>query len=366
MQSLSRHYLFTSLLFLCLFSTSISAQSSSCKPVNCVAQCQPSCSGTDVCVLSTMSNCGQCPPSKCMSKSALGISSPSDNNSSNKTTDDSNKQQGGDNNSSLIGGLVGGLVGGGLLIGGLALCIHRSRRNITSTLPFQPSAQQHSMENKSVIYPSLSDVPRAMFEYTRNSTSHSIASGVIPITYIPPSHQIQQSIHSLPNSNATTATENPFQDPHHSPYTVDINTTTTTTTNNNNDGDDDDDDMSSRHHSVISADAYPSHHAIQMTRAKPQILRVSSLRRNGSAPTLSTKPSHEEQGPKWMRGNSTIELATTTGSKSNTNQENPFSPDDDDDDLPGSSRPSMNQSLGSTLGDGEITIFWHGQQQQQH
>ncbi|ORZ07650.1 hypothetical protein BCR42DRAFT_442612 [Absidia repens] len=328
-----------------------------------------------------MSNCGQCPPSKCMSRSALGISSPPDNNSSHKTTDDGNEQQGGENNSSLIGGLVGGLVGGGLLIGGLALCIHRSRRNITRALPFQSSVQQHHqqqqqqqsssfMNNKFVIYPSLSDVPQAMLEHTRNSTSHSIASGVIPITYIPPSHQIQQSINSLPNSNATTAIENPFQDPHHSPYAVKINTTSSSSSKKDDDNDDDD-DMSSRHHSVISADVYPSHHAIQMTRAKPQILRVSSLRRNGSAPTLSTKPSHEVHGTKWMRGNSTIELATTTtGTKSGEDQENPFqsnlSTDDADDDLPGSSRPSMNQSLGSTLGDGEITIFWHGQQHQQH
>ncbi|ORZ22269.1 hypothetical protein BCR42DRAFT_165436 [Absidia repens] len=345
-----------------------------------------------------MSSCGQCPASKCMDKSALGIS---DNNSSNNSNSDQSE-----NNDGLIGGLVGGLVGGGIFISALAFCIYRYRKSSKSTLPIafqtttrynqqqqlQQQRRQRSMSRESNTFPRLSDVPRPMSESTRDSACHSITSGVIPIAYIPPSHHMQQEAYHqqsqlyrttspmAPHSNSsatpttvishsttTTAVDNPFQDPRHSQYTVD-------------DDEDDDDDMSSRHHSVISTNQQASHHAVQVTRAKPQILRVNTVRvndlkRGNSVRTILTKSEEEEQqqqqlqhGDGLVRSN-TMDAATldrTNVSQSPTGgEQDPFQDDrytvDDNDDLR-SSRPITNHSMGSTLGDGEITIFWSGQQ----
>lgn len=143
-----------------------------------MAQCQPSCSTTDVCVLSTMSNCGQCPASKCMSRAALGLSDDS-NNSNN-----SNSGDGDDNNAGLIGGLVGGLIGGGLLIGGLAFCINRYRkRSATASLPIvfqantrhhQQQQQQHFSMNTAGGYSNDDNsYPRPMSESTRDVSRNS-------------------------------------------------------------------------------------------------------------------------------------------------------------------------------------------------
>lgn len=387
-------WLFSSLLLLVVFSTSSSAQSSSCNPSDCVAQCQPSCSETEVCVLSTMSSCGQCPASKCMDKSALGIG----NNSSNNNSGGQNSE----NNGELIGGLVGGLVGGGLLIGALAFCVYRYRRTTKTSLPIafqtttrhnhqqqqQQQQRQRGMASENNAYPRLSDIPRPMSESTRDSACHSITSGVIPIAYIPPSHHMQQEIYQqdqlyrttspmtappnpsatpttmISHSTTTTAVANPFQDPRLSQYTV------------GDDDDDDEDDMSSRHHSIISTSQQASHHAVQVTRAKPQILRVNTVRvndlkRGDSVRTILTKSDKQddEDDGEYSHGLSRSNTANGKGTKSppNAGEQDPFQDDryavdeDEMDDIR-SSRPITNHSLGSTLGDGEITIFWSGQQ----
>ncbi|KAI8341943.1 hypothetical protein BC941DRAFT_499461 [Chlamydoabsidia padenii] len=355
----------SSFLLLVLFFTSSSAQSS-CSPDNCVAQCQPSCSNTDVCVLSTMSNCGQCPASKCLSRAALGLSD----------TNDSSNNNGGDNNAGLIGGLVGGLVGGGFLIGGLVYWINK-RKSATASLPIVFQSRQHQQQYgmdtngyNNDNNPRLSDIPRPMSESTRDSACHSITSGVIPIAYIPPSHHMQQEIYQQqqqyhlstsastvkPNQPSTTTTENPFQDPRQSQYTL------------NDDDDDDDDDMSSRHHSIISTGQQTAHQAVQVTRAKPQILRVNTVRvndlkRGGSVRTILTK---SDQDTTTLSRSNTIDTKSSITSN-NGGEQDPFqdtvmdSNDNDDNDLR-PSRPTTNHSLGSTLGDGEITIFWSGQQ----
>ncbi|KAI8081447.1 uncharacterized protein BX664DRAFT_317334 [Halteromyces radiatus] len=360
------------------FFSSISI-ASSCTPSNCIAQCQPSCSDDQVCVLGTMSNCGQCPASKCMSKEALGLS-PSDSNSNNGQDNNNNDNN---DNGALIGGLVGGLLGGGILVGGLVYCIFQYRKKSKTTLPIafhtttrlhkQQQQQQHYNHHNSLN--DFSDIPRPMSENTRDSTCHSITSGVIPIAYIPPSYHIQQEAyyqqqqrpHSSSSSSSTnsymksnqpwttsstatphatssnTAVENPFQDPRHSQYSID---------------DDDDDDMSSKHHSMISTTQTASHHAVQVTRAKPQILRVNTVRdlkRGDSVRTILTKSDD-------LSRSNTLELKNP----SSNGQQDPFQDDrytvENDDDEQPSSRPVTNHSLGSTVGDGEITIFWSGQQ----
>jgi hypothetical protein len=180
-------------------------------------------------------------------------------------------------------------------------------------------------------------------------TSSSSASSPLPNPSATPTTMIS-------HSTTTTVVANPFQDPRHSQYTID-------------EDEDDDDDMSSRHHSVISTGQQASHHAVQVTRAKPQILRVNTVRvndlkRGDSVRTILTKS--EQQDEDESRSN-TLNDGNRAKSPPGVGEQDPFQDerytvDDDDMDDLRSSRPVTNHSLGSTLGDGEITIFWSGEQ----
>lgn len=124
--------------------------SPNCTPSNCVAKCNPSCSLDQVCVLGTMSECGVCPRSSCVSRSLLGGgggSSGGDGSSSSSGSDSSSNGNGsGGNNSSshgndndqgtLIGGVVGGLLGAGLVVSAAGYAGFRYRQKKRNTLPF--------------------------------------------------------------------------------------------------------------------------------------------------------------------------------------------------------------------------------------
>lgn len=124
--------------------------SPNCTPSNCVAKCNPSCSSDQVCVLGTMSECGVCPRSSCVSRSLLGGgggSSGGDGSSSSSGSDSSSNGNGsGGNNSSshgnnndqgtLIGGVVGGLLGAGLVVSAAGYAGFRYRQKKRNTLPF--------------------------------------------------------------------------------------------------------------------------------------------------------------------------------------------------------------------------------------
>jgi hypothetical protein len=198
--------------------------------------------------------------------------------------------------------------------------------------------------------------------YQQQQQYHTTTTSTSPHHSIKVAQPVATPTTMTSHSTTTTAVENPFQDPRHSQYTV------------NDEEDDDDDDMSSRHHSVISTGQQASHHAVQVTRAKPQILRVNTVRvndlkRGGSVRTILTKSDEE---PTALSRSNTIDVVDSTNNDKATLDGNPFqddrfavvdhaNDDDDDDDLR-PSRPTTNHSLGSTMGDGEITIFWSGQQ----
>ncbi|KAI9304319.1 hypothetical protein BJ944DRAFT_267025 [Cunninghamella echinulata] len=420
-----------------LFSTSSLAQAppNNCMPSNCVAACEPSCTGNNICILGMMTNCGQCPASKCVDQSSIVGISPNngDNNNSNS---DNNSNDNDSSNTALIGGLVGGLVAGGLIIGVLVFSLIKYRKNKRITLPitFHSSVQQYRKKD--------SVLSQQMKESTRES-AHSITSGVIPIAYIPPSHHIQEESpykhHSIPSSTLTsnnnsnntdnntnnnnnntnhslwisnqqtetiitpplsaqlsiatptstlvngnssslssphhpytskTALENPFQDPRNTIYSL-------------NSEDDDYDDMDSKHGSVVMVNKaqLASHQAVQVTRAKPQILRVNTVRvndlsRGNSVRTILTKSSDDENN---LSRSNTVQSKTMVKEEQDHNplsssslhhSNDPFQDDrytvieeDEEEGRSSSSRntrPVTNHSMASTIGDGEITIFWSG------
>ncbi|CAO3639980.1 unnamed protein product [Cunninghamella blakesleeana] len=345
--------------------------------------------------------CGQCPASKCVSESSiLGVSPNNGNNNGNNGGNDDDNS-----NTALIGGLVGGLVAGGLIIGAIVFGLLKYRKNKRITLPitFHSSVQKYANNKKDSIS------SQQMKESTRGS-AQSFTSGVIPIAYIPPSHHIQeeeqqQQHHSISLSpsqqhhqpwisqeienrsnistpplsaqlstptktlvsssynNSKTTLENPFQDPRHTVYSL------------NSEDDDDDDDMSSKHDSMVGKVQLASHQAVQVTRAKPQILRVNTVRdlsRGDSVRTIFTKSENDQ-----LSRSNTLESSshvTTKLDHSNMNHhhrnDNPFQDDrytvneendEDEDDMKSTNtRPVTNHSMASTIGDGEITIFWSG------
>ncbi|KAI8065639.1 hypothetical protein BC940DRAFT_73930 [Gongronella butleri] len=379
-----RHTLYRPILFclaLCLV-PSVLGQSTSCQPSNCVATCQPGCSSSQYCVLGTMTQCGECPASKCVDSSSIGLGGDGSNNG------------GSDNNGPLIGGLVGGLLGAGLLAACIGFGLYKYRKNRKRSLPiaFQATQSMASMPTPSY-RPSV--IRARPFSESTAASTPSITSGVIPVAYIPPSqdmHLPHPSQHNtplnssalapaphrrvsqlnpaaaLPSSTSTTPAENPFADPRNSQYS-DYSV------------DDDDDDKSQ-----TNAAAY---RPVQFTRARAQIVRVNTVRdlQRGNSVRTITKSDQDAASP-TPESNSTSSTTpdapstpittttSTTGTMASTtaastptavhDAQNPFQDDvytvdddNNDDDAPRSTRPVTNHSIASsTQGDGEITIMW--------
>ncbi|GAA5801113.1 hypothetical protein EDC94DRAFT_543935 [Helicostylum pulchrum] len=286
-----------------------------CTPLNCSASCSPGCSIDDVCTLGTMLTCGVCPDSKCISRIALGLPPLPSAEANTKPS-----------SGPLIGGIVGGIFGGGLLLCGAGYLIYRQRKK-KNTLPlaFRSPDKLHRLERTT---------PMEIEDNNNNNNNNTrqIMSGVIPVTFIPPSRP--ESIATIPESETPQARYGSFStfanqhedDPFSDRPISNAHSIMTTTTHNG-----------SRRGSMEST---ISHHqtatvvqATQMMRAKPQIMRVNTVKptnglsRSGSIKTI--KP-----------------VETTT--------DNPF------DDKNKIQERKVTDSVMSAPGDGEITIFWNG------
>lgn len=197
-----------------------------------------------------------------------------------------------------------------------------------------------------------STIPSGQQQYTSPSPSESLCStrepvmsGVIPIAYIPPSRdtvieQQQQKYDSIVNrarqSHALYDHDNPFSDAHSSVSLSEKRDSTASSV-------------------VVMQRGAPATQAYQVMRAKPQIMRVNTVRtvdglnRSGSTRTILT---HEED----------VSLG-----RSNSTPARPQQPDAITDD-PFHDRHSTQSnamttkkttdSVMSAPGDGEITIFW--------
>ncbi|KAI9485179.1 MAG: hypothetical protein EXX96DRAFT_544179 [Benjaminiella poitrasii] len=267
------------LLSIILFAISPLIHAQNCKPSNCSASCTPGCSINDVCTLGTMVVCGVCPDSKCISRTVLGLPPVSSNNPTSAISDNGNNST-----SSLVGGLVGGLLGGGLILGVMAYFFIYRRRNNKNRLPLA----FHSMKKE-------------------EKTNRNI-SGVIPVTFIPPSSAKED----LQRSHYGSLVENPFND---RPVSI-ANSITTATTSVYQKRDSIESSTSHQHTTTV---------ATQITRAKPQIMRVN---------TVKVQDGLHRQG--------SIKKTLVT-------DDNPF----DD-------KHKLTDSVVSAPGDGEITIFWNG------
>lgn len=276
-----------------------------------------------------MVTCGVCPGSKCISRAALGLP-PAPITAEAKT---------GSSSGPLIGGIVGGIFGGGLLLGGIGYLIYRERKKKKDKLPlaFRSPNSLHRLERTPPMIIATAD--EEMAEHSSNNNNiRQVMSGVIPVTFIPPR---PESTVTIPESETPQArygsfstfanhndndNDDPFSD---NRPTSNAHSIMTTTTNN----------PGSRRGSLESTTSHQQtatvvQQATQMMRAKPQIMRVNTIKpiqgdltRTGSIKTI--KPMKEQD-------------------------DNPF------DDKNKVQERKLTDSLMSAPGDGEITIFWNG------
>ncbi|KAG2229123.1 hypothetical protein BDF21DRAFT_491489 [Thamnidium elegans] len=291
-----------------------SSLAQNCTPSNCSASCSPGCSIDNVCTLGTMLTCGVCPGSKCISRATLGLPP--------LPSPEANTKPG---SGPLIGGIVGGIFGGGLLLCGVGYLIYRQRKK-KNTLPlaFRSPDKLHRLERTTPMDQEIED--------NNNNNTRQIMSGVIPVTFIPPSRP--ESTATIPESETPQARYGSFStfanqhedDPFSDRPISNAHSIMTTTTNNG-----------SRRGSMESTISHQQTatvvQATQMMRAKPQIMRVNTVKpTNGLARSGSIK---------------TIKPVETT-------TDNPF---DDKNKIP---ERKVTDSVMSAPGDGEITIFWNG------
>lgn len=288
---------------------------------------------------------------------------------------------------------MGGLLGAGLIVVILIFLFIRRRNKKRSNLPlaFRGNKQRDNNINSS---------NATVNEEMQERTSRQVMSGVIPVTFIPPTPSSHNSMytesseaetpHSRYGSFATFANhpddhdlENPFSDrPISNAHS--IMTTTTTTT-----------DYPSRRNSVESNVSHQQmatvvQAATQIMRAKPQIMRVNTVRiqdglsRSGSF-KKTIQPDNTVHPSNHVTTCTSTTVATprsitpppptitTTSTTIKTTQNNDDDPFDDKnkvtttsptssytDSVVGSRNNKPTDSVMSAPGDGEITIFWNG------
>lgn len=313
----------------------VATYAQNCAPLNCPVSCTPSCSVEEVCTLSTMVTCGVCPGSKCMSRAALGL--PPIN-----TTGPVANNNGG--SGALIGGIVGGILGFGLLLGGGVFLFLRNRRKKNALpLAFRSPNQLHHLERT---------IPATVMDEEMQERM----SGVIPVTFIPPSRpestlttseseppQSRYGSFSTFANHPDNSSENPFDDrPISNAHSI-----MSTSTNNY-----------SRRGSIESTMSHQQVatvvQATQVLRARPTIMRVNTIKtpdgvkRSGSLKTIKPEPLSSAAS----NSNTTTPTTTATAVAS---EDNPF-----DDKNKIEPERKVTDSVVSAPGDGEITIFWNG------
>ncbi|CAO3590855.1 unnamed protein product [Absidia cylindrospora] len=264
-------FLTVCIIFICLCSSvraqaapSNSTSTDNCTPSNCHAICNPGCGTDTTCALGTMKSCGVCPSSSCVDNALLGLPKSGNNGGSNSG---SNSSSSGGTDGGMIGGIVGGLVGGGLLLAAVMFLLFRHKKQKKGGLPFIASRSRLDTPSLAMSSPtpignrSLGNNPLS------SPTPYSLASLS--------SYQRQQ--HHLDQRNISGG----HQQQHPRPIS--------TATSQMNDDDDDDrssiSSVSQRGSAMVAHVAHlqqqqasKSAQAFQVTRVKPQIMRVNTVR----------------------------------------------------------------------------------------
>ncbi|KAL9555028.1 hypothetical protein MBANPS3_002538 [Mucor bainieri] len=356
-----------------LLATSIGfCYAQNCK-TDCSSTCYPSCSGNNVCAVGTMTTCGVCPVPKCVPRSTIGL----------PDIEDTSDSSGGSSNAGLIGGLVGGILGAGLIVGVLIFLMVRRRIKKKNSIPLAFRGKQRSNNHSTAVNEEMQE----------QASRQQVLSGVIPVTFIPPTASSHNSMYTeseaeTPRSRygsfATFANQNEQDDDLENPFSDrpisnahSIMTTTTTTTDYHGRRDSMESNVSRQHVATVVQ-------ATQVMRAKPQIMRVNTVKvqdgvtRSGSF-KKTIQPDHTNSSASSTPITAHARATTTplpaaaveATSITITEEDDPF--DDKNkvssaaspttsytDSVVGSRNNKPTDSVMSAPGDGEITIFWNG------
>ncbi|CEP14866.1 hypothetical protein [Parasitella parasitica] len=284
-----------------------------------------------------MTTCGVCPAPKCVPRSTIGLPNIEDSQTNNSSS----------SNAGLIGGLVGGLLSAGLIVSVLVCLFIRRRNKKKSGLPLAIRNKQQSNN---------STMKREMQE----GASRQVMSGVIPVTFIPPSASNHSSVYAESQaSSRINNTENPFNDrPISNAHSILTNTTTTTDYRIR---------RGSSESNVSRQQTATVAQATQITRAKPQIMRVNTVMvKDGLTRSGSFKKTIQPENTHSLDSTST--MTASKEQRPAAEEENPFDDKNIATTSPNTSHTHSvvgprdikpTDSLVSAPGDGEITIFWN-------
>ncbi|KAI9274328.1 hypothetical protein BDA99DRAFT_497170 [Phascolomyces articulosus] len=397
-----------------------------CQPSHCKPQCVPGCSSNQRCILDVMKNCGECPVSQCVSLSALGISShtndlPNNNISSNdnevisSTSGDENSN----NKTGLIAGLTTGLVAGAVIVVAIAGLVYFKRKRRTqqqkdqynNTTQRQLEERVPTINNKplgpppaAAVLPATTMLPTDTTFWPKEAAPPSPQSPVFmgntlqiprltttPSTPPPTStnitspNTIRQSLSLLPSTAATSisASSSSIRPPppmisrsssvkltkydHQRTTTKDSNTSI----NSNDDLDDDEDQVQVRRAVSVNKRQGLSRsaslgskttrsatgEAVPIVYARPTMVRINTITRKENGITrkasvrtvISTSSQQNQQHRKSIASAAAEQPITLQPIQPNERRLRTES---------WNSQHSIANSSHSSIGDGEITVFW--------
>ncbi|KAI7902402.1 uncharacterized protein BX663DRAFT_552325 [Cokeromyces recurvatus] len=251
-----------------------------------------------------MTTCGICPASRCMNRELLGLPPlPSTTTDANSTNVHNSSTE--NNTGTLVGGIIGGLVGIGIILGIIIYgYLQRSKKQSSrgKLLPFLAFSENNkkSQQQEQSITPHPAVI--AALSHQRISVTNPLPNTKIKSIVLSNSTANGTHMTTTLNSNIPEEFESriAFQNKRiseilsNNPRLSQLNstTTTTTTTNTNNNNRNSiattNENRNSSTFSVSTVDSSlhcqsirentPSVQVIQVTRAKPQIMRVNSVR----------------------------------------------------------------------------------------
>ncbi|KAI9266264.1 hypothetical protein EDC94DRAFT_646907 [Helicostylum pulchrum] len=283
----------------------IEAQNATCSPTNCDLSCKPTCNDLDACIVKTMMGCGVCPKPACVPRKAIGAPP--------KQTITEIKSD----NSGMIGGIVGGLLGLGIVVcAGVYLYIKRGKKK--RKLPFtftDGSANAASMMSQDQFHPNSPPltphpgVVAALSQHQRETHSQRDSQqhprkliGLAELASMPslPTTSRTNSFHTALSNNTneqftiiSPTVPEEFEEKialqnkrishilNNNPRLSQLQPLPTYTSNRNSDlsyTTDDDSEYEFEHRPAVVLQRKPTVQAVQVNRAKPQIMRVNSVR----------------------------------------------------------------------------------------
>ncbi|KAL7320546.1 hypothetical protein PS15m_000425 [Mucor circinelloides] len=364
---------------------------SNCQPANCPTVCSPSCNDDQVCTKKSMTDCGICPALLCVSRTALGLPPAATSGNASSNADQGSSNETGVLVGGILGGLIGFgiLVGIGIYCyikknkrGKLPFAF--TSGNASHIVQSQEKFHQSHLQSQQQVTPHPAVI--AALSHQSSITTTSSASKYIGLANLANGGNLQRQIsmsstnnhaiqtplyntdtHTNTTLNNTSTTNSAITgnvpqefeskialqnkriseilynnprlsqqpQPHPQPQIQHAQQRYSAYTTTDDEFDDEEDRKSTVSTSTTQSNYLPqtatatSLQAIQIARAKPQIMRVNSVKSSGlnrseSVRTVLTAIEDIQDFPSTPTRNDTFVTTSTTVKTPSTNEDNPF------------------------------------------